>query len=151
MIERTLVIIKPDGVKRGLVGDIISRFEKRGLKIVALKMTWLSEDLAQQLYAPHEGKDFYQGLVDFMTSGVVVAVALEGRSAIRIVRNMIGALKPEEAAPGSIRGDYSMDIRHNVIHGSDSRESAFRELTVFFDDSDFFEYRTCDEGVLYSE
>ena len=151
MLERTLVIIKPDGVKRGLVGDIISRFEKRGLKIVALKMTWLSEDLAQQLYAPHVGKDFYQGLVDFMTSGVVVAMALEGRSAIKIVRNMMGALKPDEAMPGSIRGDYSMDIRHSVLHGSDSRESAFRELAVFFDDNDFFEYRTCDEGVLYSD
>ena len=150
MIERTLVIIKPDGMKRGLVGEIISRLEKRGLKIAALKTTWLSEDRAQLLYDPHKGKKFYQGLVDFMTSGPVVATAIEGEFAIQIVRNMIGALVPGEAMPGSIRGDYSMDIRHNVVHGSDSRESAYRELAVFFDDSDFLEYRTCDEEVLYS-
>jgi nucleoside-diphosphate kinase len=149
-MERTLVIIKPDGIKRGLVGEVISRFEKRGLKIAALKMTWLSEDRAQQLYAPHAGKEFYRGLVDFMTSGPVVAAAVEGESAIQIVRNMIGELRPEEAMPGSIRGDYSMDIRHNVIHGSDSRESAVRELAVFFDDSEFLEYRICDEEILYS-
>jgi len=150
VLERTLVIIKPDGVKRGLIGEIISRFEKRGLKVVALKMVWLSEDLAQQLYAPHEGKRFYQGLVDFMTSGPVVAIAVEGESGIQIVRNIIGLLRPEEAVPGSVRGDYSMDVRHNVIHGSDSLESAVRELAVFFDSSDFMQYRTCDEEVLYS-
>jgi nucleoside-diphosphate kinase len=150
VMERTLIIIKPDGVKRGLVGEIISRFEKRGLKVVALKMTWLSEDLAQRLYAPHEGKRFYQGLVDFMTSGPVVAVAIAGESAIQIVRNIMGALRPEEAMPGSIRGDYSMDVRHNVIHGSDSLESAVRELAVFFDSGEFMDYHTCDEDVLYS-
>ena len=150
-MERTLAIIKPGGVKRGLVGEIISRFERRGLKITGLKMTWLSREEAEQLYAPHEGKVFYQGLVDFMTSGPIVAMAVEGRSAIRIVRNMIGALKPEEAMPGSIRGDYSMDVQHNTIHGSDSPENAERELAVFFHDSEFLEYRTCDEEVLYSE
>lgn len=149
-MERTLIIIKPDGVKRGLVGEVISRFEKRGLRIAALKMVWLSEDRAQQLYAPHVEKKFYQGLVDFMTSGPVIAVALEGELAIQIVRNMIGALKPEEAMPGSIRGDYSMDVRHNVIHGSDSRENASRELAIFFDNSEFFEYKPCDESVIYS-
>ena len=150
-MERTLVIIKPDGVKRGLVGEVISRFERRGLKIIALRMTWLSEEEAERLYAPHRGKVFYRPLVDFMTSGPVVAVAVEGRSAIRIVRNMIGALKPEEATPGSIRGDYSMDLRQNTVHGSDSPENAKRELAVFFDDNEFLEYRTCDEEVLYSE
>ena len=151
MIERTLVIIKPDGVKRGLTGEIISRFEKRGLRIAALKMVWLSEDQAQQIYAPHEGKRFYQGLIDFMTSGPVVAGAVAGELAIQVVRNMMGALDPAEAMPGSIRGDYSMDIRHSVMHGSDSRENAYRELGVLFDESEFMEYRTCDEGVLYSE
>ena len=150
-MERTLVIIKPDGLKRGLVGEIISRFERRGLKITGLRMTWLSAERAEQLYAPHREKVFYQGLVDFMTSGPIVAMAVEGRSAIRIVRNMIGALKPEEAMPGSVRGDYSMDIRNNTIHGSDSPENAERELAVFFDDNEFLEYRTCDEEVLYSE
>jgi nucleoside-diphosphate kinase len=151
MLERTLIIIKPDGVKRGLVGEVISRLEKRGLKITALKMMWLSEDRAQQLYAPHKGKRFYQGLVDFMTSGPVVPAAVEGESAVQIVRNMMGALRLEETMPGTIRGDYSMDVLHNVIHGSDSRESADRELAVFFDDSEFLEYRTCDEDVLYSD
>ena len=150
MMEMTLIIIKPDGVKRGLVGEVISRFEKRGLRIAALKMTCLSEDRARQLYAPHVGKKFYQGLIDFMTSGPVVAAALQGESAIQIVRNMMGALKPEEAMPGSIRGDYSMDVMHNLIHGSDSRENAIRELAVLFDDSEFLEYRTCDEEVIYS-
>ena len=150
-MERTLVIIKPDGIKRGLMGEIISRFERRGLKITGLRMTWLSAERAEQLYAPHREKVFYQGLVDFMTSGPIVAMAVEGRSAIRIVRNMIGALKPEEAMPGSVRGDYSMDIRNNTIHGSDSPENVERELAVFFDDNEFLEYRTCDEEVLYSE
>ncbi len=149
--QRTLVIIKPDGVKRGLVGEVISRFERRGLKIIGLKMLWLSEDRAQELYAPHRGKDFYRGLVDFMTSGPVVAAAVEGESAIRVVRNMMGALRLEEAVPGSIRGDYSMNVRHNVVHGSDSQENADRELAVFFDEDEFLEYRTCDEEVLYSE
>ncbi len=151
MMERTLVIIKPDGVKRGLLGEVVSRFERRGLKIIGLRMTWLSEEKAQHLYAPHRGKVFYRGLVDFMTSGPVVAMAVEARSAIRIVRNMIGALRPEESVPGSVRGDYSLDLRHNVIHASDSPENAARELAVFFDDSELLEYRTCDEEVLYSE
>ena len=151
MIERTLAIIKPDGVKRGLTGEIISRFEKRGLRVAALKMVWLSEDQAQQIYAPHKGKSFYQGLIDFMTSGPVVAAAFAGELAVQVVRNMMGALDPAEAMPGSVRGDYSMDIRHSVVHGSDSRENAYRELGVLFDDSEFMDYRTCDEGVLYSE
>jgi nucleoside-diphosphate kinase len=150
-MERTLAIVKPDGVKRGIVGEIISRFEKRGLKIIAMKMTLLSDELAQKLYAPHLGKDFYQGLVDFMTSDPVVAMGIEGRSAIKIVRNMIGALRPDEATPGSIRGDYSMDVRYNLIHGSDSPENALRELAVFFTEDEFLEYSTCDEAVLYSE
>ena len=149
-MERTLVIITPDAIKRGLVGEVISRFEKRGLKLNAIKMTWLSEDRAQQLYAPHEGKGFYQGLVDFITSGPVIAVAVEGTSAIKIVQSMVGASDPEEAVPGSIRGDHSMDTRHNVVHASDSRESAFRELAVFFEDGDYMQYRTCDEDVLYT-
>lgn len=149
-MEKTLVIIKPDGIKRRLVGEVISRLEKRGLKLAAVKMLWLSEDRAQQLYAPHEGKVFYQGLVDFMTSGPVIAMAVEGKSSIKIVRNMVGALNPEEAMPGSIRGDFSMDTGHNVIHASDSRENAFRELAVFFEDGDYMEYRTCDEDILYT-
>ena len=150
-MEKTLAIVKPDGVKRGLIGETISRFERRGLKISAIRMLWMADDMAQRLYAPHKEKDFYQGLVDFMTSGPIVAIAVEGVSAIKIVRNMIGALKPEESMPGSIRGDYAMDVRHNVIHGSDSPENANRELSILFDNSEFLKYSTCDEAVLYSE
>jgi len=147
-MERTLVIIKPDGVKRGLIGEVLSRLEKRGFKITALKMIWLTEEQAQKLYKPHLKKDFYPGLLAFMISGPIVIMAVEGRSVIKIVRNMVGALNPEEALPGSIRGDYSLDMRHTVIHASDSPENAARELSLFF--SDFIEYETCDEQILYS-
>ncbi len=150
-MEKTLIIVKPDGVKRGLVGEVLSRMERRGLKITALKMTWLTEEWAQRLYAPHVNKSFYSGLVSFMISGPIVAVVVEGRSAIQIVRNMIGALAPEEATPGSIRGDYSLDMRHTVVHASDSSENALRELSLFFDDEDIMEYNTSDEQILYSE
>lgn len=150
-MEKTLVIIKPDGIKRGLIGEVISRFEKRGLKIIGLKMTWLSMEKAQQLYAPHKGKVFYEGLVNYMVPGPIVAIAVTGRGSIKIVRKMIGALRPEESMPGSIRGDYSMDLRHNVIHGSDSPENAERELAVFFHDNEFLNYEKCDEVILYSE
>ncbi|MBM3211874.1 nucleoside-diphosphate kinase [Candidatus Poribacteria bacterium] len=147
-MERTLVIIKPDGVKRGLIGEVLSRLEKRGFKITALKMIWLTEEQAQKLYEPHLKKDFYPGLLAFMISGPIVIMAVEGRSVIKIVRNMVGALNPEEALPGSIRGDYSLDMRHTVIHASDSQENAVRELSLFF--SDFIEYETSDEKILYS-
>jgi nucleoside-diphosphate kinase len=147
-MERTLVIIKPDGVKRGLVGEVLSRLEKRGFKITALKMVWLTEAQVQKLYEPHLKKDFYPGLAAFMISGPIVTMAVEGRLVIPIVRNMVGALNPEEATPGSIRGDYSLDMRHTVIHASDSPENASRELSLFFDD--FMEYQTCDEQILYS-
>lgn len=150
-MERTLVIVKPDGIKRGLVGEVLSRLERRGLKITALRMMWLDEELTKELYAPHINKSFYHGLVAFMVSGPIVAAAVEGKGVIQIVRNMVGALDPKEATPGSIRGDYSLDMRHTVVHASDSPENALRELSLFFDDEDIMKYKTCDEQILYSE
>ncbi len=131
-VERTFVMIKPDAVKRGLVGEIIARFERKGFKIKALKMKWLTKEEAEKLYEVHRGKPFFQELVDFITSGPVVAMILEGPSAIDVVRLMIGATDGRKAAPGTIRGDYALDIGANVIHASDSKEAYEREHRVFF-------------------
>jgi len=125
-------MIKPDAVKRGLVGEIIARFERKGFKIKALKMKWLTKEEAEKLYEVHKGKPFFQELVDFITSGPVVAMILEGPSAIDVVRLMIGATDGRKAAPGTIRGDYALDIGANVIHASDSKEAYEREHRVFF-------------------
>ncbi|MDE0297017.1 MAG: nucleoside-diphosphate kinase [Candidatus Poribacteria bacterium] len=147
--ERTLVLIKPDGVQRGLIGEIITRFERKGLKPVGLKLLTLSKDKAEELYSPHVGKFFYDYLVQFMTSNPIVALAVEGNDAIELVRMINGATKPMESAPGSIRGDFSIDITHNVVHASDSPENAERELRVLFDDGEILEYQRIDEAVLY--
>lgn len=130
--ERTLVIIKPDGVQRGLVGEIIGRLEKRGLKIVALKLHVIERELAERHYGEHAGKPFYNGLVDYITSGPVVTFVLEGPQAIAATRSTIGATRPVEAAPGTIRGDLALMVGRNLIHGSDSAESAAREVELFF-------------------
>ncbi|MCD6507003.1 nucleoside-diphosphate kinase [Candidatus Poribacteria bacterium] len=132
MIERTLILVKPDGVRRGLVGEVISRFERKGFRIVGLKMLKLSRQKAEELYEPHRGREFFEGLIRFMTSGPIVAMAIEGESAISIARTMIGATSPTEAKPGTIRGDFSLDTRENVVHASDSPRSAERELEVIF-------------------
>ena len=147
--ERTLVLIKPDGVQRGLIGEIITRFERKGLKLVGLKLLTLPKDQAAELYSPHLGKFFYDYLVQFMTSNPIVALAVEGNNAIELIRLINGATKPMESAPGSIRGDFSIDITHNVVHASDSPENAERELSILFDDSEIFEYRRIDDAVLY--
>ena len=147
--ERTLVLIKPDGVQRGLIGEIITRFERKGLKLVGLKLLILPKDTAEELYSPHLGKFFYDYLVQFMTSNPIVALAVEGNNAIELVRLINGATKPMESAPGSIRGDFSIDITHNVVHASDSPENADRELRILFDDGEILEYRRIDEAVLY--
>jgi nucleoside-diphosphate kinase len=131
-VERTFVMIKPDAVKRGLVGEIIARFERKGFKIKALKMKWLTREEAEKLYEVHKGKPFFEELVEFITSGPVVAMILEGPSAVEVVRLMIGATDGRKAAPGTIRGDYALDIGANVIHASDSKESYEREHRVFF-------------------
>ncbi len=132
MVERTIVIIKPDGVKRGLIGEIISRFERKGFKIKALKMTKLSLEQAEKLYDIHKGKHFYDELVNYITSGPVVAMILEGSDAVNVVRLMIGATDGRKAAPGTIRGDYSLSISENVIHAADSPERAEYEISVLF-------------------
>ncbi len=147
-MERTLIIVKPDGVNRGLVGAVLSRFESRGLKIVGLKLMRISRDLADRHYAEHQGKGFYEGLVAFITSGPVVVGAIEGPGAIAIVRTMMGATNPANAAPGTIRGDYGVAVSFNIIHGSDGPESAQRELALYFSSEELQEYdRNTDRWV----
>ena len=131
-MERTFVMIKPDGVQRQLVGEIVRRFENRGLKIVGLKMLVPSRELAEAHYDVHRERPFFADLVDFVTGGPVVALALEGNQAITLVRNMMGATKPEAAAAGTIRGDYTTDIQMNLVHGSDGPETAASELALWF-------------------
>jgi len=131
-MERTLVFLKPDAVQRGLVGEILSRFEKKGFQILGAKMMQLSEQFARAHYAAHEGKDFYEPLVRYTTSGPVVALVLEGKSAVRVVRDMMGQTFGSESPAGTIRGDYALSNRYNLIHGSDSPESAGEEIARFF-------------------
>lgn len=133
-VQRALVIVKPDGVKRGLVGEIISRFERKGFKIVALKMLTLTKAKAEELYSVHKGKPFFESLTRFMSSGPIVAFVIEGESAIEVARLMIGATDGRKAAPGTIRGDYALSIQENVVHVSDSEESFKRECKVIFGD-----------------
>ena len=131
-MERTFVMVKPDGVERLLVGEIIRRFETRGLKLVGLKLLQVDRYMAEKHYAVHREKPFFGELVDFVTRGPVVAMAWEGNQAITLVRKMMGALKPEEALPGTIRGDFTTDIQTNLVHGSDSPETAATELELWF-------------------
>ena len=131
-MQQTLVIVKPDGVQRGLVGKILARFEERGMKLVAMKMVQVSRDLAEKHYAVHEGKFFYDGLVSYITSSPVVALVLEGHEAIGVVRAMVGATRPWEAAAGTIRGDYAMMGLRNLIHASDAPETAASEIALWF-------------------
>ncbi|MEM0365932.1 MAG: nucleoside-diphosphate kinase [Acidilobaceae archaeon] len=135
-IERTLIVIKPDAVRRGLVGEIISRFEKKGFKIRALKMLWMTREQAEEFYSVHRGKGFYEELVKFASSGPIVALIIEGDSAINVARQMIGVTDGRKAQPGTIRGDYSLSILENVIHASDSEESYMKEVKVIFTDTD---------------
>ena len=139
-METTLVLLKPDAVQRGLVGTITTRLESTGLKIVGMKLMSVSNDLAGRHYAEHVGKPFFEGLVSFITSAPIVAMALEGDGAISIVRKTMGATNPADSAPGSIRGDFATDIGRNLVHGSDSAESAARELALFFDDGEILDY-----------
>lgn len=148
--ERTLILIKPDGVQRGLIGEIITRFEHKGLKLAGLKLLKLPREKANELYEPHRGKFFYDYLIQFMTSTPIVAIALQGRNAIELVRLVNGATKPAESEPGSIRGDFSIDITHNVVHASDSPENAERELGILFDPGEILEYQRIDEAIIYS-
>ncbi len=139
-MERTLVIIKPDGVQRGLIGEIIRRFERRGLRIAAMKMIQISTELAERHYAVHKGKPFYEGLIQYITSGPVVVMVLEGKQAIEIVRRTMGATNPAEAAPGTIRADFGVEIGRNLVHGSDSPETAAFEVPLFFSEEEILSY-----------
>lgn len=131
-MERTLVIVKPDGVQRGLIGEIIARLERRGLKIVGLKMMQISRELAAKHYGVHQGKPFYEGLVNYITSSPVVVMAVEGKKAIEMVRQTMGKTNPLDAAPGTIRADLAVDIGRNLVHGSDGAQTAEFELGLFF-------------------
>ena len=133
-IETTLVLVKPDGVRRGLCGEIVARFERRGYELRGARLLRIPRSLAQQHYAEHKGKPFYRELVDFITSGPVLAVAVRGEDAIANVRGMMGATHPRDSAPGTIRGDYATLLGENIVHGSDSKASARRELKLFFPD-----------------
>jgi nucleoside-diphosphate kinase len=132
--ERTLVLIKPDGVRRGLAGEVLSRIERKGLRIVAMDMRVVGRDLAETHYAEHAGKPFYGSLVEFITSGPLVALVVEGPRAIEAFRALAGATDPVKATPGTIRGDYALEVQDNIVHGSDSPDSAEREIKIFFPD-----------------
>ena len=132
--QRTLILVKPDAFARNLTGEIIARFERKGLKLVALKQMTMNHDLATRHYAEHEGKPFFEELVEFITSGPLVAMVLQGESAVEAARQVIGATNPLQAAPGSIRGDFAVAVGQNMVHGSDSPESGAREVALFFPD-----------------
>ena len=148
-MERTYLMVKPDGVQRSLAGEIISRFEKKGFKIIGLKMLQISRATAEKHYGEHAGKPFFAGLVDFITSGPVVAMVLEGSGVINAAREMMGSTNPLKAVPGTIRGTYGVDTGRNIIHGSDSPESAAREISLFFREDELFSYKRDIDGWLY--
>ncbi|MBE0430389.1 MAG: nucleoside-diphosphate kinase [Dehalococcoidia bacterium] len=139
-MERSLVLIKPDGVQRGLVGRIISRLEQKGLKIVAMKMLHIDKDLAGRHYAIHRGKPFFDDLVDFITSSPVIAIVFQGKNAVEIIRQSMGDTDPARARSGTIRGDFGVDIGHNLVHGSDSVENSSREIDLFFSAQEILSY-----------
>jgi nucleoside-diphosphate kinase len=148
-LERTLILIKPDGVQRGLIGEVISRFEKRGLRLTGLKFMQMSRELAAQHYAEHKGKPFYDGLLRHITSGPIVAMVWEGSEAIKAARETMGKTKPFEAAPGTIRGDLALETGRNIVHGSDGPESAVREVNLFFKKAELIDWaRSADAWVF---
>ena len=150
-MERTFVAIKPDGVQRGLVGDVISRLERRGLKLVAIRLMQVDEELAGRHYAEHVNRPFFPSLVSFITSGPIVAMIWEANNAVALARQTMGATNPGEAAPGTIRGDFGVDIGRNIVHGSDSLESAEREIGLFFGADGALEYaRSADQWIIES-
>lgn len=148
-IDQTLVILKPDAVQRGLVGQIISRFELRGLKIIAMKMLQLSRELAEKHYAVHRGKDFYPPLVEYITSAPVVVMVIAGPSAIEVVRKMMGATDSRQADPGTIRGDWSLSKQANLVHGSDSPQTAATEIALFFRPDELLNYDRADQKWVW--
>ena len=147
--EQTLVLIKPDGVQRGLIGEVIARYERKGLKIVGMKLQQLPRDTVEALYAVHQGRSFYDVLIKFMTSAPIVALVIEGRAAIELVRVINGDTDPMKSQPGTIRGDFSVNITHNIVHASDSPENAQRELDIVFGPEERYIYNRVDEVILH--
>lgn len=139
-MERSLVLIKPDAIQRGLAGELISRLERKGLKIVAMKMLHMDKKLAQRHYAIHKGKAFFNDLVNFITSSPLIAIVFQGKNAVEIIRQMMGETDPTKASSGTIRGDFGIDIGHNLIHGSDSLENASKEIDLFFSAEEIVDY-----------
>jgi len=139
-MERTLILVKPDGMQRGLAGEIISRLERRGLRIVGLRMFQMEDAVARRHYAEHEGKPFFSGLISYITSGPIIAAVLEGTDAVEAVRKTMGATNPAKSEPGTIRGDLGLEMGRNLIHGSDSLDSARREIALFFTDDQLYRY-----------
>ncbi len=149
MQETTFVMLKPDCVQRGKIGRVISRFENKGLRVSAMKMIEVDNKTASIHYKEHEGKDFYEPLLSYICSGPVVVMALTGDSAVKVVRKLMGKTDPKDAAPGTVRGDFAIDISRNIVHASDSQESADRELSIFFDDEEYLEYHRIEEEWIY--
>jgi nucleoside-diphosphate kinase len=150
-MQTTFVMVKPDGVQRGLIGEVISRLEDKGLKLVACKLTQVDRETAERHYAEHTKKPFFEGLVDFITSGPVLTMAWRGKRAVEIVRRLMGATDPGEAAAGTIRGDFGMDIGQNLVHGADSPASAERELNIFFDAEELLDYGRALDTWIYED
>ena len=139
-MQKTLVLLKPDAVERGLVGEVMSRLERKGLRFAAIKLMRVTEELAHRHYGEHVGKPFFEGLVGFITSSPIVAMVLEGENAVTVVRGVMGATNPQDAAPGTVRGDLAMTVGPNLVHGSDSDESAAREIALFFSPEEVLDY-----------
>jgi nucleoside-diphosphate kinase len=139
-MDRSLVLVKPDAVQRALAGQIICRLERKGLKIVAMKMLHMDKDLAQRHYAIHQGKAFFDDLVTFITSSPLIAIVFQGENAVQMIRQMMGETDPVKAPSGTIRGDFGIDVGHNLVHGSDSPENALREIDLFFSTKEIFDY-----------
>ena len=139
-MERSLVLIKPDAIQRGLAGEIIFRLERKGLKIVAMKMLHMDKNLAQRHYAIHKGKTFFDDLVSFITSSPLIAIVFQGKNAVEVIRQMMGETDPAKAYSGTIRGDFGIDIGHNLVHGSDSLKNASKEIDLFFSAEEIFNY-----------
>jgi len=150
-MEKTLILLKPDALQRNFLGEVISRFERKGLKIVGLKMMRLSEKTLEKHYSQHKGKEFFKDLVKFMKDSPVVAIVLEGRGAIKAVRNLCGPTVGREAEAGTIRGDFSMSHQHNIVHASDSLKTAKKEINRFFNDSELFDYEKYDMASIYAD
>lgn len=149
MIQKTYVMLKPDAVGRRLMGNVLTRFEEKGLKIVAMKLRMIPEELAKEHYGEHKDKPFFNGLIEYITSGPVLTMVIEGDEAISVIRKLVGATNPQEADVGTIRGDFGMDTGRNIIHASDAPESAEREINLFFNKDEIIDYSMSDNCWIY--